>query len=205
MIQPGTAFWQIGRGLVLTSLVASTLVAQRGAPGQRTPAPRFTDHDRVAKLSASFPEIDRVFTEYAKREHIPGAVWGIVIDGRLAHVGVTGYRDIAAKAPVDSGTVFRIASMTKSFTALAILKLRDQGKLSLDDLAEKWVPELAGLKYPTTDSPRITIRHLLSHAEGFPEDNPWGDQQLARTDDEMYSRYGRPDTRWTICPRIPKP
>ena len=100
-----------------------------------------------------------MFRQYAEREHIPGAVWGIIIDGRLAHVGVTGYRDVSSKAPVDSGTVFRIASMTKSFTALAILKLRDEGKLSLDDLAEKWVPELAGLTYPTTDSPRLTIRH----------------------------------------------
>ena len=86
---------------------------------------------------------------------------------------------------MDSGTAFRIASMTKSFTALAILKLRDEGKLSLDDLAEKWVPELAGLTYPTTDSQRLTIRLLMSHATGFPEDNPWGDQQLAVTDEEM--------------------
>ena len=80
--------------------------------------------------------------------------------------------------------MFRIASMTKSFTAMAILKLRDEGKLSLDDPAERYVPELKALKYPTTDSPRITIRHLLSHAEGFPEDNPWGDQQLAATEDD---------------------
>ena len=145
----------------------------------------FSDPQRVAKLSSSFADIDRVFSTFAEREHIPGAVWGIVIDGKLAHVGVTGYRDVASKSPVDSGTVFRIASMTKSFTALAILKLRDEGKLSLDDLAERWVPELKGLKYPTSDSPRITIRHLMSHATGFPEDNPWGDQQLAVTDSEM--------------------
>jgi CubicO group peptidase (beta-lactamase class C family) len=78
--------------------------------------------------------------------------------------------------------VFRIASMTKSFTAMAILRLRDDGRLSLDDPAEKYVPELAGLAYPTSDAPRITVRHLLSHAGGFPEDNPWGDQQLAATD-----------------------
>ena len=47
------------------------------------------------------------------------------------------------------------------------------------------MPELAGLRYPTSDSPRITVRHLLSHAEGFPEDNPWGDQQLSATDDQF--------------------
>jgi CubicO group peptidase (beta-lactamase class C family) len=75
--------------------------------------------------------------------------------------------------------------MTKSFTAIAILKLRDEGKLSLDDPAEKYVPEMKALVYPTGDAPKITVRHLLSHAEGFPEDNPWGDQQLADTDEQL--------------------
>jgi len=164
---------------------SAALAAQAPVKSAGLPPAQFTDPDRVAKLTSSFGDIDRVFKEYAERQHIPGAVWGIIIDGRLAHVGVTGYRDVASKAPVDSGTVFRIASMTKSFTALAILKLRDEGKLSLDDLAEKWVPELAGLTYPTSDSPRLSIRLLMSHATGFPEDNPWGDQQLAVTDDEM--------------------
>jgi len=138
-----------------------------------------------AKLATAFAEVDRLFIEFAKQSHVPGASWGIVVDGQLAHATSYGFRDVAAMAPVDADTVFRIASMTKSFTAMSILKLRDEGKLSLDDPAERYVPELKALKYPTTDSPRITIRHLLSHAEGFPEDNPWGDRQLARTDDEL--------------------
>jgi CubicO group peptidase (beta-lactamase class C family) len=75
--------------------------------------------------------------------------------------------------------------MTKSFTAMAVMKLRDQGRLSLDDPAERYVPELKALRYPTTDSPRITLRHLLSHAAGFPEDNPWGDQQLSVSEAEL--------------------
>ena len=168
---------------VAVLLIATTSLGGQAAP--TAPPAAFPDPARVAKLSSAFADVDRAFKAYAEREHIPGAVWGIIVDGRLAHVGVTGYRDLAAKSPVDSGTVFRIASMTKSFTALAILKLRDEGKLALDDPVEKWVPELAGLRYPTTDSPKITIRHLMSHAEGFPEDNPWGDQQLAVTDAEM--------------------
>ena len=145
----------------------------------------FTDPQRIAKLESAFPEIDRLFRAFAERSRVPGIAYGIVIDGRLVHSGAVGYRDIRTKAPVDADTVFRIASMTKSFTALCILRLRDEGKLSLDDPAERYVPELAGLGYPTADSPRITIRHLLSHAEGFPEDNPWGDRQLAATDAEM--------------------
>ena len=180
---------------------AVALPAQSPAPAARTEPARFTDPDRVAKLSATFADIDRVFRGYAEREHIPGAVWGIIIDGRLAHIGVTGYRDLASKAPVDSGTVFRIASMTKSFTAMAILKLRDEGKLSLDDPAERWVPELRGLVYPTSDSPRITVRHLLSHAEGFPEDNPWGDQQLAVSEEE-FSRMMRRGIPFSNAPGV---
>src|SRR5919201_1364815 len=134
-----------------------------------------------------FADVDKLFQDFASANHVPGAVWGVVIDGRLAHTGATGYRELATKSSPNADTVFRIASMTKSFTAMSILKLRDEGKLALDDPAEKYVPELASLKYPTSDSPKITIRHLLSHSEGFPEDNPWGDQQLA-VSEEQFSR-----------------
>ena len=155
------------------------------------PPARFTDPDRVSKLRGAFPEIDRLFQEFAKRIHVPGAAWGIIVDGQLLHSGGTGVRDIASKAPVNADTVFRIASMTKSFTAMAILKLRDDGKLSLDDPAERYVPEMKGLSYPTTDSPRITVRHLLTHGEGFPEDNAWGDQQLSATEGQLSEMLNR--------------
>jgi len=144
------------------------------------PPPRFADPARVQKLAVAFPDVDKAFRDAGAG--MPGYAYGVIIDGELKHTGVGGVQDLATNAPVTVDTVFRIASMTKSFTALAILKLRDEGKLSLEDPAERYVKELAGLKYPTADSPKITIRHLLSHAEGFPEDNPWGDQQLARTD-----------------------
>ena len=142
------------------------------------------DADRT-KLATAYPALDKLFQDFVTQGHVPGAAWGLVIDGELAHAGVTGLRDVKANSAVDADTVFRIASMTKSFTAMSILKLRDEGKLSLDDPAERYVPELKALKYPTSDAPLITVRHLLSHAEGFPEDNPWGDRQLARTDEEL--------------------
>ena len=153
--------------------------------GVAHPPATFADAGRRARLATAFPEIDALVRRFMERTHVPGAAWGIVIDGELAHLGVAGYRELRTKAPVTRDSVFRIASMTKSFTAMAILKLRDEGRLSLDDPAERYVPELKGLKYPTSDSPRITVRHLLSHAAGFPEDNPWGDQQLAATDLEF--------------------
>ena len=159
-----------------------------GLPGSATTQPgagQSADAGRRTTLARAFPEIDRAFAEYAKTSNIPGAAWGVVIDGELAHVGVYGVSNIASKTSVTPDTVFRIASMTKSFTAVAILKLRDDGRLSLDDPAERYVPELKELKYPTTDSPRITVRHLLTHSEGFPEDNPWGDQQLGASDEDL--------------------
>ncbi|HEX5581407.1 MAG TPA: serine hydrolase domain-containing protein, partial [Gemmatimonadaceae bacterium] len=171
--------------LLAAPLAAQPTAQSAAAPRGDAPPARFSDPDRVAKLSSAFGPIDSAFRAFATRTHVPGAAWGIIIDGKLAHVGVAGYRDVESRDPVRPNTVFRIASMTKSFTAMAIMRLRDEGKLSLDDPVERYVPELAGLDYPTSDAPRITIRHLLTHAEGFPEDNPWGDRQLAITDEEM--------------------
>jgi CubicO group peptidase (beta-lactamase class C family) len=155
---------------------------QRVATGS-VPLSVFKDPERKQKLAAAFPEIEKLFK--ASAERMPGAVMGIVVDGELVWVKTAGVREAENKAPVTPETVFRIASMTKSFTAMAILKLRDDGKLSLDDPVSKYVPALAELPYPTSDSPAITIRHLLTHSEGFPEDNPWGDRQLAQPDDTM--------------------
>ena len=80
---------------------------------------------RATKLAVAFGEVDRLFTEFAKASRVPGAAWGVVVDGELAHAGVAGVRDVSTNDPVTPDTVFRIASMTKSFTAMAILKLRD--------------------------------------------------------------------------------
>jgi CubicO group peptidase (beta-lactamase class C family) len=173
--------------LVLGSATAPRVTAQARPAGGTNPPAVFTDPDRATKLATAFPEIDKLVAAFMERSHVPGAAWGVIIDGELAHIGVAGFREMPSKTPVTRDSVFRIASMTKSFTAMAIMKLRDEGKLTLDDPAERHVPQLRNLKYPTADSPKLTIRHLLSHATGFPEDNPWGDQQLDVTD-EQFSR-----------------
>ncbi len=167
------------------------------------PPPRFTDPERVRKLESALPEIDQIFRRYAAAQRVPGMVWGLVIDGRLAHVESAGVRDRSSNAPITPGTVFRIASMTKSFTALAILKLRDEGKLSLEDPVAKWIPEFARMELPTRDAAPLRIRQLLSHSAGFPEDNPWGDQQLSASDKDLDQWLRRgipfstpPDTRY---------
>ncbi len=134
------------------------------------------------KIVAAIPAIDRLFSDFQVESHTPGLVYGIVANGRLVHVKGFGVQDLVHSRPVTPDSLFRIASMTKAFTALSILKLREEGRLSLDDLAEKYVPEMRGWTYPTKDSPRIRIRDLLTHSAGFVDDNPWGDRQTPLPD-----------------------
>jgi CubicO group peptidase (beta-lactamase class C family) len=107
------------------------------------------------------------------------------VDGKLIHTFNTGYSNLNKKIAATPQTCFRIASMTKSFTAMAILKLRDEGKLKLDDPAYLYVPEMKQQPYLTKDALPVTIRHLLTHTAGFPEDNPWGDRQLSMSDQTL--------------------
>ena len=151
----------------------------------------FTDAGRIEKIEQAFPVIDKIFKDYADSNHLPGVAYGLVVDGKLVYKGNIGYTDIEKKILVTSSSLFRIASMSKSFTAMAILKLRDEGKLDLDDPAYLYIPELKNLKYPTADAPAITIRHLMSHGAGFPEDNPWGDRQLADADKDLMEFIGK--------------
>jgi serine-type D-Ala-D-Ala carboxypeptidase/endopeptidase len=131
-----------------------------------------------------FSALHRLFADYALEAHIPGSIFGVVADGQLVHVGSVGVQDLSSRRPVGPDTLFRIASMTKAFTALTVLQLRDEGKLLLDEPAEAYVPELRGWQYPTRDSPRIRVRDLLNHTAGFVSDDPWGDRQtvLPETD-----------------------
>jgi CubicO group peptidase (beta-lactamase class C family) len=171
---------------LLVVLIAPHLTfAQKRVATGSVPPPQFADPQRKQKLAAAFPEIEKIFKSWMERLQPPGAVLGVIIDGELAWVKAAGVRETTNNSPVTPETVFRIASMTKSFTAMSILKLRDEGKLSLEDPVSRYIPEVANLSYPTSDSQVLNIRHLLTHSEGFPEDNPWGDRQLAQSDKTM--------------------
>lgn len=150
-------------GMMVVFLLAATPAAAR------EPTPKTLD-----QLA---PEIDALFVKFQAEQHVPGVVYGVVKDGKLAYVKGLGVQNITDKRPVTPDSLFRIASMTKAFTALSILQLRDEGKLRLDDLAEQYVPEMKGWTYPTKDSPRIRVRDLLQHVGGFVTDDPWGDRQ----------------------------
>ena len=142
----------------------------------------FSTDDRAEKIRSIGPQLQKLIEDHGQTMHIPGIAYGVVVDGELVVASATGVLDPDTKLPATTTSAFRIASMSKSFTAMAIVKLRDEGKLSLSDPAEKYVPEMAGLEYLTSDSPVITIENLLTMTAGFPEDNPWGDRQLDESD-----------------------
>ena len=152
--------------LLLLATLLSTANAQTTEPG------------RAERVAAVLPELDKMYTELAAAEHLPGMIVGVVLDGKLVYSRSFGMANLERKTPVSSSTEFRIASMTKSFVAMAALKLRDEGKLGLDDPLVKYLPELRQVSLPTADSPALTIRHLLTMTTGLPEDNPWGDRQM---------------------------
>jgi CubicO group peptidase (beta-lactamase class C family) len=164
------------------ALISCSATAQN--PNAAYQPPAFADAARAEKIAAYFPLVEKIYREYAEKNHFPGYAFGIVLDGQLIFSGSGGYTDIDKKIPATAKSMFRIASMSKSFTAMAILKLRDEGKLKLDDPVYFYIPEMKGQQL-TSDAPVITVRNLLTHSAGFPEDNPWGDRQLADTDADL--------------------
>ena len=182
--------YSIRKKLVVVCMILSTVfVSAQTVPTSINPnvdyqPPGFNDTGRLTRIAKLYPAIEKMYTDYAEKNHFPGYSFGVMVDGQLAFSGSGGLADINKKIPASTNTLFRIASMSKSFTALAIVKLRDEGKLKLDDPVYLYIPEMKGQKL-TVDAPEITIKNLLTHSSGFPEDNPWGDRQLADTDEDL--------------------
>lgn len=130
-----------------------------------------------------------------RQKHQPGLAAGIVYDGELLWGKGFGYADVEAKTPVTLDTRFRIASISKTFTAVAILKMRDAGALSLDDPVAKYL-DWFELRYE--GAPEITIRNLLTHTSGLPRDshNPmWTECDAPEWDEFVHELKSRPPTR----------
>ncbi len=179
-------------------LIAALLVAQASPQALAHSTPPEIPIPLENQIQALGPTFEGYFRRYMGEQHVPGLVYGIVAEGRLIYVQALGsLTPEDPEALVNPDSLFRIASMSKAFTALAILRLRDAGRLRLDALAEEYVPELRGWHYPTSDSPRIRVRDLLSHVGGFVTDDPWGDRQTPLPDAEFTRmlRHGVPFTR----------
>jgi CubicO group peptidase (beta-lactamase class C family) len=128
---------------------------------------------RVRSVRAETP-YDAIVAEAVRRLGHPGVAGGIVVGDKLVSSRGWGYRHKYRGGAVDASTVFRVASITKVLAGVALLQLRDEGKLTLDDPLTKHLPEASGLLYPkdARETPPITLRHIVTHTSGLPRKVP---------------------------------
>lgn len=179
---------------------ATPVPAQRFADVEATYS--FLDPERVAKLRSAFSAIDTIGQEQLDKQGLPGLAIGVVIDRELAYMKGFGFANLEAKTPVDADTIYRIGSISKSFTAMALLSLRDEGALSLDDPLVRLVPEAASIVYLTRDEAPLTLRQLLTHTSGLPRMGSFSDTHGPSEEEVTKSLAGfqlasPPGTRWS--------
>jgi CubicO group peptidase (beta-lactamase class C family) len=161
----------------------------------------FRDPDRRKKLESAFAAIDAAVADELATQKLASVSVGIVIDGELAHAKGFGFADLDRKNAPDADTIYRIGSITKSFTALALVSLRDEGAVTLDDPLTKWIPEAAKIVYPTRDAPPLTLRQMLTHTAGLPRESDF-DFEHDTTEAQVLAAVEKttltfaPGTRW---------
>jgi CubicO group peptidase (beta-lactamase class C family) len=123
--------------------------------------------------------IDRMFADAVAKKEIPGVVAAVVNKDRILYLKAFGKQDVGKNIPMANDTIFRIASMTKPVTSVAIMMQVEQGKLRLDDPASRYLPALKGREVIATFNEKdgayttrpanqeMTIRHLLTHTSGL--------------------------------------
>ncbi|OBB30714.1 hypothetical protein A5792_18365 [Mycolicibacterium peregrinum] len=136
-------------------------------------------------MQLDFSVVDDIAKQFHDRRRAPGLQIAVLADGEVAHSSGHGVTDCATGAVPAVDCFFRIASMSKSFTAAAILQLRDRGLLCLDTAVTDYLPWAEGLTGPTADSPKITVRHCLTMSSGLPSDDPWADRQEEMTQSDF--------------------
>ncbi len=146
---------------VLTAAPHSTLQAQ--APAAAANVARDPDVLGAQRLFSAWLEGQILY------RHLPGIAVGVVADQELIWATGFGFADTAKQVPMTPQTKFRMASHSKLFTATAIMQLREQGKLRLDDPVSKYLPWFQ-IKAADSDDPAITIEELLTHSSGLPRE-----------------------------------
>jgi CubicO group peptidase (beta-lactamase class C family) len=123
----------------------------------------------LAQTTASLDSIPARMHDMIVANEVPGVVTVVATPGSVLRVNAQGWADPEHKSSMRVDSIFWIASMSKPITAIAVLMLMEEGKLSLDDPIAKYVAELASLKTADGKTPRITLRHLLTHTSGMGE------------------------------------
>ena len=151
-------------------------------------------------LQDAFRILDAWTANRVLSQGLPGLSIGVVVGDHLVWARGYGYADLEKKIPATPQTLYGIRSMTKTFTAVAILQLRDAGKLQLDDALALHLSQIHIQKH-SSGTPDITIRELLTHTSGLQRDPPgtiWTDGTYSTQTDltRPILQIYEPDTRW---------
>lgn len=155
------------------------------------------------KIKDLVPALEILFLEHAQENNFPGYAYGIVADGEPVLLGAVGTQSLEDKTPVTIHSAFRIASLTKGFTAMAIMKLMEDNKLSLHDPVSMYIPGFKSANISLINPSSIIIEQLLTMSAGLPEDNAWADRHLDMSDgafealiNEGFSFSNQPGTQF---------
>ncbi len=121
------------------------------------------------------PNLQARVGAFRSRHRLPGVAAGLATAEGLRWWHGSGFADMATGRRPDSRTLFRIASISKTVTATAVMQLRDEGRLRLEDPAVRYLPELARVTHPLGPIEDVTIRRLLMHTSGLQGEAPWQD------------------------------
>jgi CubicO group peptidase (beta-lactamase class C family) len=172
-------------------------------------APARADTPSPQRTPRTIEELRSAIAEVLARERVPGVGIALVERGRTVWVGGVGLADVERKKPVTADTLFRVASVTKSFIALAALRLVERGQLDLRARVADLAPEIAIGNRWQRESP-ITVAHLLEHTAGFDDIRPNESSAplaaeamplvdvLARNPRSRVARW-RPGARWSYA------
>lgn len=160
---------RLKHGLHRRACLAGSLTLLIGAAGTTAGLAAAPDADEAwAAFRAGYHEL-------LDQHHIVGSSVVVVHDNRIVHREVAGLQDLDKQIPVDEDTIFHWASITKTFTGIAIMQLRDRGLLDLDDPIDTYVPEFRAVHNPFGGPTQVTIRHLMTHSAGLRDSTwPWG-------------------------------
>jgi D-alanyl-D-alanine carboxypeptidase len=152
---------------ILFGMSAAVALVVGAAPHTSAAPPLSTGAEKVVEQQADRPELRRALARFV-RAGAPGIV-ALVKDRRGTWRAARGFADLRAKIPMRPNVHFRIASVTKSFTAVVVLQLVGEGKLQLDDPVERWLPGVV------PNGANITVLQLLMHTSGIRDfDDPRG-------------------------------
>ena len=125
-----------------------------------------------APLSEVESQLEHAVASFVRERRLPGASAGVVLDDELAWSLAYGFTELETGAPAGEHTLYRVASITKTFTGAAVVVLRDEGRLHLDDPLVAHLPEFAAATNPYGPIEEVTIRRLLTHESGLPVESP---------------------------------